>query len=104
MFQETIYKNYNSIEFFPENFTQYLLSPDVGFAKSEIMGFSQHISKGFRRPIQVYTKSAVSPSASSSCRVTASPYIPETSEHVYATSNKVDTDSVTPLIEAEMKN
>ncbi|KAF5306161.1 hypothetical protein FQR65_LT07437 [Abscondita terminalis] len=56
---EKIYKTYNSIQFFPENFTQYLLSNEVGFAKSEILGFPQHQAKGFQRPIQVYTKSHV---------------------------------------------
>jgi len=56
---ETIYRNYNSIQFFPENFTQYLLSNEVGFAKSEILGFPHHQARGFQRPIQVYTKSHV---------------------------------------------
>ncbi|KAK9717157.1 Methyltransferase domain [Popillia japonica] len=59
---ETIYKNYHSIEFFPEKFTQYLLSPEIGFAKSEYLGFPHHQSKGFQRPIQVYTKSTMFPS------------------------------------------
>ncbi|KAJ8952143.1 hypothetical protein NQ318_018479, partial [Aromia moschata] len=59
---ETIYKNYNSIDFFPEKFREYLLSPAVGFAKSEILGFPAHQSKGFRRPIQVFTKSTMFPS------------------------------------------
>lgn len=62
VFQETIFKNYNSIEFFPEKFTEYLLSPVVGFAKSEILGYPHHQSKGFRRPIQVFTKSTMFPS------------------------------------------
>lgn len=66
---ETIFKNYNSIEFFPNNFTEYLLSPVVGFAKSEIIGCPQNSSKGFRRPIQVYTKSTMFPSE----RVEATP-------------------------------
>lgn len=60
--QETIYKNYNSIEFFPEKFREYLLSPVVGFAKSEILGYPFHQSKGFRRPILVFTKSTMFPS------------------------------------------
>lgn len=71
---EAIYKNYNSIKLFPEKFTQYLLSSEIGFAKSEILGFpmSQHQSRGFQRPIQVYTKSTMFPServecSSSSC-------------------------------------
>ncbi|XP_065155932.1 7SK snRNA methylphosphate capping enzyme bin3-like isoform X2 [Atheta coriaria] len=64
---ETIYKNYNTIQFFPENFTQYLLSPEVGFAKSEILAFPQHHSKGFQRPVQVYTKSTMFPSERVEC-------------------------------------
>lgn len=59
LLQETMYKNYNSIELFPDNFTQYLLSPEIGFAKSEILGFPQNLSKGFQRPIHVYTKSTI---------------------------------------------
>ncbi|XP_019877743.1 7SK snRNA methylphosphate capping enzyme bin3 isoform X2 [Aethina tumida] len=65
----TIFNNYNSIEFFPEKFTEYLLSPAVGFAKSELLGFPIHQSKGFRRPLQVYTKSTMFPSE----RVEATP-------------------------------
>jgi hypothetical protein len=59
---ETIFKNYNSIEFFPEKFTEYLLSSVVGFAKSEILGYPHHHAKGFRRPIQIFTKSTMFPS------------------------------------------
>ncbi|XP_023030218.1 7SK snRNA methylphosphate capping enzyme isoform X2 [Leptinotarsa decemlineata] len=59
---ETIYKNYNSIEFFPDKFREYLLSPAVGFAKSEILGYPPHQARGFRRPIQVFTKSTMFPS------------------------------------------
>lgn len=63
----------------------------MGFAKSEIMGFSQHKSKGFRRPIQIYTKSALSPSVTSSARVASSPYIPDGTEHVYVTAEATAT-------------
>ncbi|KAJ3643844.1 hypothetical protein Zmor_026530 [Zophobas morio] len=59
---ETIFKNYSGIEFFPEKFTEYLLSSVVGFAKREILGYPNHHSKGFRRPIQVFTKSTMFPS------------------------------------------
>ncbi|KAJ8982426.1 hypothetical protein NQ317_007774 [Molorchus minor] len=59
---ETIYKHYNTIELFPEKFREYLLSPAVGFAKSEILGYPSHQFKGFRRPIQVFTKSTMFPS------------------------------------------
>ena len=62
LLQETIFKNYSGIEFFPEKFTEYLLSSVVGFAKREILGYPNHHSKGFRRPIQVFTKSTMFPS------------------------------------------
>ncbi|XP_015174699.1 PREDICTED: 7SK snRNA methylphosphate capping enzyme-like isoform X1 [Polistes dominula] len=55
---ERIYKNYQSIEFFPNNFTQYLLSPEVGFSKCEVVSIPPHPSKGFQRPIQLFTKVA----------------------------------------------
>ncbi|KAJ8920172.1 hypothetical protein NQ315_011833 [Exocentrus adspersus] len=59
---ETIFRNYKAIEFFPQKFSEYLLSPAVGFAKSEILGYPPHQSKGFGRPIQVFTKSTMFPS------------------------------------------
>ncbi|XP_043497500.1 7SK snRNA methylphosphate capping enzyme-like isoform X2 [Polistes fuscatus] len=55
---ERIYKNYQSIEFFPNKFTQYLLSPEVGFNKCEVVSIPPHPSKGFQRPIQLFTKVA----------------------------------------------
>ncbi|CAH1155978.1 unnamed protein product [Phaedon cochleariae] len=66
---DTIYKNYSSIEFFPDKFREYLLSPAVGFAKGEILGYPAHQAKGFRRPVQVFTKSTMFPSE----RVEATP-------------------------------
>ncbi|XP_076393012.1 7SK snRNA methylphosphate capping enzyme [Megachile rotundata] len=53
---ERIYKNYRSIEFRPHNFTQYLLSSEVGFSKCEVLSIPPHPSKGFQRPIQLFTK------------------------------------------------
>ncbi|XP_069683824.1 7SK snRNA methylphosphate capping enzyme-like [Periplaneta americana] len=61
---ETIFKNYNSIEFFPQKFTEYLLSSEVGFTKCEVIGTPFHQSKGFQRPIQLFTKGEISPSRS----------------------------------------
>ncbi|CAH2251014.1 7SK snRNA methylphosphate capping enzyme bin3-like [Pararge aegeria] len=58
----TIYENFNSIEFFPNKFREYLLSPEVGFSKCCILGVPQHASKGFRRPIQLYVKGDFTPS------------------------------------------
>lgn len=87
---ETIYKNYHTIEFFPEKFTQYLLSSEVGFAKSEIMGHPHHFSKGFQRPVQIFTKSDLSPSQSQRS------YPATPSRAVYATlspwAEKIDAD------------
>ena len=51
--QETIFENYQKIEFFPKYFHDYLLSPEVGFSHSFPLGIPRHLSKGFRRPIQV---------------------------------------------------
>lgn len=54
--QEEIYNNYNSIEFFPNKFHEYLLSSEVGFSHSYTLGVPKHLSKGFSRPIQVSGK------------------------------------------------
>ncbi|KAJ9587550.1 hypothetical protein L9F63_019006, partial [Diploptera punctata] len=56
---ETTFKNYNSIEFFPQKFTEYLLSSEVGFTKCEVIGMPYHHSKGFQRPIQLFTKAVI---------------------------------------------
>ncbi|PNF16503.1 hypothetical protein B7P43_G07788 [Cryptotermes secundus] len=61
---ETIFKNYNSIEFLPQKFTEYLLSSEVGFTQCEVIGTPFHQSKGFQRPIQLFTKGEISPSRS----------------------------------------
>ncbi|XP_043252726.1 7SK snRNA methylphosphate capping enzyme-like [Colletes gigas] len=53
---ERIYKNYKSIDFRPHNFTQYLLSTEVGFSKCEVLSIPPHPSKGFQRPIHLFTK------------------------------------------------
>ncbi|XP_055372866.1 7SK snRNA methylphosphate capping enzyme bin3 [Condylostylus longicornis] len=58
---ETIYKNYNSIEFFPNKFHEYLLSNEVGFSHSYTLGVPRHMSKGFCRPIQLYAKGDFTP-------------------------------------------
>lgn len=51
--QENIFNNYKNIEFFPNKFHEYLLSPEVGFSHSYALGIPRHASKGFYRPIQV---------------------------------------------------
>lgn len=48
----------------PDQFTQYLLSSDVGFTKVDVIGTPQHRAKGFQRPIQVFTKPGNTPSRS----------------------------------------
>lgn len=52
-FQPQIFNNYKEIDFFPNNFHEYLLSPEVGFSHSYTLGAPKHASKGFYRPIQV---------------------------------------------------
>ena len=48
--------NYQKIELRPENFTQYLLSPEVGFSTCEVISVPPNPSKGFQRPIYLYEK------------------------------------------------
>ncbi|XP_067879741.1 7SK snRNA methylphosphate capping enzyme-like isoform X2 [Heterodontus francisci] len=43
---ETIYKNYYKIIFKPDQFTSYLLSPEVGFSSYELVGTPLSTSKG----------------------------------------------------------
>ncbi|KAI5710154.1 hypothetical protein M8J75_006149 [Diaphorina citri] len=52
---DTIWRNFQAIEFFPHHFTEYLLS-EVGFTKCETLGSPLHPSKGFQRPIKMFTK------------------------------------------------
>lgn len=54
--QERIYKNYNNIEFRPQNFTHYLLSSEIGFYKCEVVSIPSHPFKGFQRPLHLFTK------------------------------------------------
>ncbi|XP_030376005.1 probable RNA methyltransferase CG1239 [Scaptodrosophila lebanonensis] len=53
---EQIRQHYNAIKFFPTEFTEYLLSPEVGFSKMELMGVPKHCEVGFTRPIQIFHK------------------------------------------------
>lgn len=59
---ETTCENYKNIEFFPNKFHDYLLSPEIGFSHSYPLGIPRHLSKGFRRPIQLYVKGDFTPS------------------------------------------
>ncbi|XP_076748870.1 7SK snRNA methylphosphate capping enzyme [Xylocopa sonorina] len=68
---ERIYKNYQSIEFRPHNFTQYLLSSEVGFSKCEVLSIPPHPSKGFQRPIHLFTKAGPLPETSANTVATA---------------------------------
>uniref|UniRef100_A0A5S6R527 RNA methyltransferase n=1 Tax=Trichuris muris TaxID=70415 RepID=A0A5S6R527_TRIMR len=51
-------ENYRKISFYPENFDQYLKSEEVGFVSCTTVGTPEHASKGFRRPVLLYTKSS----------------------------------------------
>ncbi|XP_078284367.1 7SK snRNA methylphosphate capping enzyme-like isoform X2 [Rhinoraja longicauda] len=53
---ETIYRNYYRIILKPEQFTSYLLSPEVGFSSYELVGTPQSTSKGFQRPVYLFHK------------------------------------------------
>ncbi|XP_023300447.2 probable RNA methyltransferase CG1239 [Lucilia cuprina] len=53
---ETIFKNFNEMKFLPKDFSEYLLSTEVGFSSVELMGVPDHCKKGFKRPIQIFFK------------------------------------------------
>ena len=52
-----IRKNYDSIVFKPNQFVDYLMSEEVGFASYEALGVAENTSRGFQRPVYVFTKS-----------------------------------------------
>jgi len=56
MLTETTYRNYQQIQLPPQQFTEYLLSKEVGFTTCEVIDAPLYQSKGFRRAIQLYTK------------------------------------------------
>uniref|UniRef100_A0A8C5ZEE9 RNA methyltransferase n=1 Tax=Marmota marmota marmota TaxID=9994 RepID=A0A8C5ZEE9_MARMA len=58
---ETIYKNYFRIQLKPEQFSSYLMSPEVGFSSYELVATPNNTSKGFQRPVYLFHK-ARSPS------------------------------------------
>jgi 7SK snRNA methylphosphate capping enzyme len=56
-----IHDNYKNIKFSPSNFADYLLSQEVGFSHYYTLGVTQHLSKGFRRPIFLFVKGEFTP-------------------------------------------
>lgn len=61
---ETSYKHYHNIRLRPEKFNEYLLSPEVGFSSYELIDTPSHASKGFQRPIYLFTKAGMEPESS----------------------------------------
>ncbi|TDG41134.1 hypothetical protein AWZ03_012444 [Drosophila navojoa] len=53
---ESIRKNYEAIQFKPDQFASYLLSQEVGFARMQLMGVPAHCQAGFKRPILIFSK------------------------------------------------
>ncbi|XP_074661840.1 7SK snRNA methylphosphate capping enzyme-like [Tubulanus polymorphus] len=62
---ESISKVFKSISFYPDQFSKYLLSTEVGFSTCQVLDVPFNKSKGFRRPLQMYRKLAKEPSAAS---------------------------------------
>lgn len=60
------------MEFYPQNFTKYLLSPEVGFSKCEVISMPKHPSKGFQRPLYLYTKENLSETSPASVIIESS--------------------------------
>lgn len=49
--------------FSPSNFADFLLSQEVGFSHYYTLGVTQHLSKGFKRPIYLFVKGEYTPKA-----------------------------------------
>merc|ERR1712168_1388640 len=75
----------------PENFTDFLLH-EVGFSRSEVVALPAHPSKGFQRPLQIFTK--VFPSSNISSNTT--PYSLDISPHCYNPSFTPFYGKITP--------
>lgn len=56
-----IYDNYRRINFPPQQFADFLLSQEVGFSHYYTLGVTQHLSKGFKRPIFLFIKGDFTP-------------------------------------------
>ena len=56
LFQKNTWENYNKISFKPNDFTKFLLSKEIGFSTCKTVAMPNHKSKGFRRPILLFTK------------------------------------------------
>lgn len=54
---EKIYENFQSIKLKPDQFNDYLLSKEVGFSTCSVIDVPFNSSKGFRRTLQLFTKS-----------------------------------------------
>ncbi|XP_045161582.2 7SK snRNA methylphosphate capping enzyme-like [Mercenaria mercenaria] len=54
---EEIFQNFQNIHLRPDQFTDYLLSKEIGFSTCNTVDVPYNASKGFRRPIIVFTKS-----------------------------------------------
>jgi len=88
---ETIFNNFKNIKLKPENFTDFLIH-EVGFSRSEVVALPAHPSKGFQRPLQVFTK--VPPSSNISASTT--PYSFGISPHCYNPSFTPFYGKITP--------
>lgn len=56
-----IFENYKRVNFTPSQFADYLLSQEVGFSHYYTLGVTQHLSKGFKRPIFLFVKGDFTP-------------------------------------------
>jgi len=54
-FQEQIFQTFESIQFKPDQFKEYLLK-EIGYTSVELLGVPAHNSKGFQRPMYLFRK------------------------------------------------
>jgi len=88
---EIIFNNFKNIKLKPENFADFLIH-EVGFSRSEVVALPAHPSKGFQRPLQIFTK--VPPSSNISASTT--PYSFGLSPHCYNPSFTPFYGKITP--------
>ncbi|CAB4055239.1 MEPCE [Lepeophtheirus salmonis] len=68
---QKIFENFNKIKLRPEGFGDFLIN-EVGFVSRELIAVPQHPSRGFQRPIQIFTKPSIQKSPSSNLTTSSS--------------------------------
>ncbi|XP_033763561.1 7SK snRNA methylphosphate capping enzyme-like [Pecten maximus] len=88
-----IYQIFKSISFKPEQFSDYLLSKEVGFSTCEVVDTPFNKSKGFRRTIQLFTKPETAANSPKQDTATSTETTANSPKQDTATSTETTTNS-----------